>query len=149
MKAWLPCLHAGHNLPHGVNAYAKQGAEDSWKMLKDFTVKEFRGMSSSFVSSREKRDELRSAVLPADARRCPSVSWRIRTVLLSSAQAIYTSPNPSRGWIPDSSDPDVLLGVVSSDVRLAVRACRDWCSALNLEYVSPEIRVRQTSTTCC
>lgn len=59
-----------------------------------------------------------------------------------SSQAVYSSSNPSYGWVPDSDDPDVLLGVVSSDVRLAMRAYRDWCGALNLEFVAPEIRVR-------
>lgn len=65
-----PCIHC----PCMPDAYF-QGSTDpedasasaAWAMLKDFTVKEFQGLSASYVASRAKRDELRKAVL---------VSWQ-------------------------------------------------------------------------
>ena len=38
----------------------------------------------------------------------------------------------------------VLLGVVSSDIRLAVRSLRDYTQALELPFIQPESRVRTT-----
>lgn len=35
----------------------------------------------------------------------------------------------------------ILIGVVSSDVRLAVRSLRDYVSALGLPYVLPQSKV--------
>ena len=42
----------------------------------------------------------------------------------------------------------VLLGVVSSDARLAVRALRDWTAELGLPFVVPESRVRFVLQRC-
>lgn len=41
------------------------------------------------------------------------------------------------GWTP----PDLMLGVLASDVRIAVRAYRDWCTELGVPYLAPESRV--------
>ena len=35
----------------------------------------------------------------------------------------------------------LLMGIMASDVRLALRGFRDWCDALGVEFVLPENRV--------
>jgi hypothetical protein len=55
-------------------------------------------------------------------------------------QAVYASTNMAVGWTPGR---EVLLGVLSSDARVAVRALRDWCQALGLPYAVPECKVRR------
>jgi hypothetical protein len=35
----------------------------------------------------------------------------------------------------------ILIGIVASDLRLALRSLRDYVKALDLEFVQPEIRV--------
>eukprot|EP00877_Chromochloris_zofingiensis_P015163 jgi/Chrzof1/9900/Cz04g20050.t1 len=55
-------------------------------------------------------------------------------------QLAYSSPSIDAGWNP-ASNKDVLLGVVASDVRLGLRALRDWCQALQLPYVHPDCKV--------
>lgn len=51
-------------------------------------------------------------------------------------QVIYGSTWPEAGWWP-GPEADVLLGVVASDIRIAVRAYRDWVEALGLPYAQP------------
>jgi hypothetical protein len=36
------------------------------------------------------------------------------------------------------------MGVCASDSRLGLRALRDWCQALQLEYVMPDCKVGDT-----
>lgn len=58
-------------------------------------------------------------------------------------------PNAAIGWDPSSSTdeiPEVLLGVLASDARLAVRALRDYCTALNVPFFVPESRVPNAPT---
>lgn len=55
-------------------------------------------------------------------------------------QAVYQSSNAAVGWNPGGSR-GVLLGVLASDARVAVRALRDWCQALELPYMVPECQV--------
>ena len=50
-----------------------------------------------------------------------------------------SEPNIEAGWSPQT--PDVLLGFMSSDVRLGVRALRDWTERFDAEYIVPEVRV--------
>lgn len=45
------------------------------------------------------------------------------------------------GWDPARAPREVLLGVVASDVRLALRALRDYSAALGLPAATPESRV--------
>jgi len=76
-------------------------------------------MAQSYVASKESRDRLREAIMSA-----------------------YSTFNTNSGITPSPDTiPDVLLGVMSSDVRLAVRALRDWCDSLGLEFVMPSPRV--------
>lgn len=57
-------------------------------------------------------------------------------------QLIYGQPCAAEGWNPGAAGArEVLLGVVASDGRLALRALRDWCAALGLEFLQPDCRV--------
>jgi hypothetical protein len=55
-------------------------------------------------------------------------------------QLAYSNQCAAEGWNPAGA-PEVLLGVVASDNRLGLRALRDWCAALGLEYILPDSRV--------
>ena len=53
----------------------------------------------------------------------------------SCAQVAAAAPYTPAGWNPEAAEaPEVLLGVLASDVRLAVRALRDYCQALGLPF---------------
>eukprot|EP00775_Hariotina_reticulata_P009676 gene9676-9834_t len=52
----------------------------------------------------------------------------------------YSHPFPEENWSP-GSNAEVLLGVLASESRLAVRALRDWCQALGLHFVAPDCKV--------
>lgn len=54
-------------------------------------------------------------------------------------QCVMAEPNAEAGWSPQT--PEILLGVLSSDVRLGLRALRDWTDTVNADYVIPEVRV--------
>ncbi|KAG2487202.1 hypothetical protein HYH03_014176 [Edaphochlamys debaryana] len=93
--------------------------EAAWETLRDFTLKEFRGVAQEpYLSSPAKREKLRAALLLA-----------------------YRQPYPAAGWTGPGPDTEVLLGVVASDVKFAARAYRDWCDELGLELVRPASRV--------
>lgn len=47
---------------------------------------------------------------------------------------------PDAGWTPGPS-AEVLVGVLASDIRLAVRSLRDYTLALGTPYLTPESRV--------
>ncbi|KAF8070989.1 hypothetical protein HT031_001070 [Scenedesmus sp. PABB004] len=89
----------------------------AWAALKAFTAAEFRGQAQAYLGSAASRAQLRDALMLAYARPCPEEAWTPAT------------------------RPEVLLGVVASEARLAVRALRDWCGALGLEFVQPECKV--------
>lgn len=98
----------------------------SWQLLEDFTREEFAGRAAAkYLSTRESRQNLKQAFLQA-AR----------------------TPHPSSGWSPmdhrsgadcesSSSQGVILLGIVASDVRYAIRSLRDYCNALNIPFVAP------------
>ena len=46
-------------------------------------------------------------------------------------------------------DQEVMFGIVAGNVRIAVRALRDWCQALGLPYVKPASRVRSVCVCVC
>lgn len=48
---------------------------------------------------------------------------------------------PEAGWDPAAQPSALMLGVLSGDVRLAVRALRDYAQALGFEFVTPQSRV--------
>lgn len=72
--------------------------------------------------------------------------------MVCAVQLAYLHPCAEESWSPSPS-PEVLLGVVASEARLAVRALRDWCQALGLQYVQPDCKVRKTpaaaAAACC
>jgi hypothetical protein len=92
----------------------------AWAQLTDLTQKDFRGLARPLTATPAQRDGLRRALL-----------------------AVYASANPAEGWPGAGAQPppDVLLGLLSSDVRLAVRALRDWTAGLGLPYVAPVSRI--------
>lgn len=94
------------------------GVDSAWSLLKEFTQQEFRGRARPLLASTVARERLRRAL-----------------------SRVYTAPCPTEGWDPGAAAPEVLLGVTASDSRLAVRALRDWCSALGLTYVPPTCKV--------
>lgn len=57
-------------------------------------------------------------------------------------QLAFNNPCAAENWNP-APQPEVMLGVCAGDSRLGLRALRDWCQALNLEYVIPDCRVSQ------
>lgn len=56
-------------------------------------------------------------------------------------QVAAAEPHVPSGWDPSRQPAEVLLGVLASDVRLAVRSLRDYCQALGLPFAAPESRV--------
>jgi hypothetical protein len=68
-----------------------------------------------------------------------SLWFYVPASLAARVQLAYAHPYPEESWMP-SSRPEVLLGVVASEGRLAVRALRDWCLALGLQYVTPDCK---------
>ncbi len=63
-------------------------------------------------------------------------------------QVVATNAAPSEGWDPSIQPPEILLGILSSDIRLAVRALRDWANALHVPFVIPTSRVSCTNSSC-
>ncbi|KAL4444597.1 hypothetical protein ABPG77_002414 [Micractinium sp. CCAP 211/92] len=97
--------------------------EAAWALLEDFTQREARGLAQPLLDAPEKRRRLRDALLVAAAAPYAPAGWNPEAAASSSAV------------------PEVLLGVVASDVRLAVRSLRDYCQALGLPFQMPESRV--------
>eukprot|EP00887_Chlorella_sp_A99_P003136 scaffold9.g3136.t1 len=93
-------------------------SQEAWALLEEFTKKEAAGLAQPLLATRQLRERLRDALLVAAA-----------------------APNPSVGWSLSPEAPEVLLGVLASDVRLAARALRDYTTALGLPFVPPESRV--------
>ena len=60
-------------------------------------------------------------------------------------QTAAAAPHAACGWAPSANPPCLLLGVLASDVRLAVRALRDFCAALGSDFLLPEPDVRPPS----
>ncbi|GIL58931.1 hypothetical protein Vafri_13941 [Volvox africanus] len=96
----------------------------AWELLRDFTLKEFRGAAQEpYLSSPAKRQRLREALKIA-----------------------FSGQYPPAGWMGPSADSEVLLGVVASDIKFAARAYRDWCEELGLQLVVPNSRVDGVSS---
>lgn len=66
----------------------------------------------------------------------------MRTQLRETLELAVANPWPAAEWNPGAEPRDVLLGVLANDVRLAVRALRDWTQALGVPMVPIECRVR-------
>ncbi|KAL0052044.1 hypothetical protein WJX82_006991 [Trebouxia sp. C0006] len=98
--------------------------KDAWALLHKLTKEDIKGNSSILTASLDARSLLREAV-----------------------EVIATNAAPAEGWDPSIQPPEILLGVLSSDIRLAVRALRDWASALHVPFVIPTSRVEGVSVT--
>ena len=85
--------------------------------LKDFTLRKFKGTADRYTESRKKREELRDMLLE-----------------------VYHEPCPEYGWTGGISGT-VLIGLMASDIKMGMRALRDYCEALDVEFLLPEIKV--------
>jgi hypothetical protein len=94
----------------------------AWQLLKDFTLKQFRGTAGPMVATKAARDQLRAAFLQ-----------------------VYGSPHPPLNWV-SPGDTGVLLGIMASEARLAVRALRDWCQVLDMPFVLPYVNSSTSSS---
>jgi hypothetical protein len=93
-----------------------QQAYQPWALLLEFTKLDATGSSQSMLNSPLRRTSLKNALLNA-----------------------IKQPYTPAAWNP--ATPDILLGVLSSDVRLAVRSLRDYCKALEIPFIPPKSRV--------
>jgi hypothetical protein len=103
--------------------------------LLDYSRKQFNGRPHHLTSSKEGRDQLRDLLMTIYSNR-PSA--------FPSVDANDANDATSTSNITDEStlrSDLLLLGIMASDVRLAMRGFRDWCQALELEYVLPDNRV--------
>jgi len=90
-------------------------SESAWELLERFTRSEFQGTAgSTHLATKASRDKLREAFYVA-----------------------IETPNESIAWKGPSQSP-VLLGVLSSDIRLALRSLRDYTKAMGVAYVLPK-----------
>ncbi|KAK9840842.1 hypothetical protein WJX81_008459 [Elliptochloris bilobata] len=61
-----------------------------------------------------------------------------RATLRDALLTVAAAPHAACSWDPRVRPSGVLLGVLASDVRLAVRALRDFCAALDTEFLLPQ-----------
>jgi hypothetical protein len=92
------------------------GYLQAWQWLVEYTRLDFQGKAQELRDSKSQRERIRFAL-----------------------QRVMAEPNAEAGWSPQN--PEVLIGIVTSDVRLGVRALRDWAQAFNADYIIPEVRV--------
>lgn len=99
--------------------------EQCWSLLNEFTKLDARGLSSRLVSSKDQRATLRDALL-----------------------TVVQFPWPQANWNPNKDDigTGILLGVLASDIRLALRSLRDYCEALQVPYELPESRIPEVAS---
>ena len=74
---------------------------------------------------------------------------RILYAYLDSSNSVQVAANgvwPAANWDPAGQPPSILIGIVSSDVRLAMRSLRDYLAALHLPFVAPTSRVSNVMT---
>jgi hypothetical protein len=96
----------------------------SWATLRDFTIQRFKGTADKYTVSREKREELRDMLL-----------------------RVYAEPFPEAGWSGGGNGSStVLIGLMASDVKMGMRALRDYCEALDVEFILPEVKVAGASS---
>lgn len=106
--------------PEGRDTVRRHARSDSlgsdpFDFLTQYTKAEFKGTAAStYLATRASRDKLREAFYAA----------------------VQTS-NESIAWKGPAQSP-VLLGVLSSDIRLALRSLRDFTQALGVPYVTPQ-----------
>jgi Domain of unknown function (DUF1824) len=91
---------------------------EAWNLLNNFTKLDAKGLSQKLLSDAEQRSVLRDALL-----------------------IVVSQPSPDVCWDPTSAEPEILLGILSSDIRLAVRSLRDYCLAFGVPFCPPESKV--------
>ena len=99
----------------------QQQNNNPWKLLEEFTRADFRRNTSSYLATRDARQTLRDAFFHAT-----------------------THKNDDINWNPETSP--ILLGILSSDVRLAIRSLRDYTGAMNADFVLPEVHTTTTTS---
>lgn len=119
--------------------------DQAWELLTTFTKKQAAGLAQPLLDSPGSRAALRDALLAAAAAPRPAVGWAgwaegspaeaAASSSSAAAAAAHSDGTAGRGV------PEVLLGIVAGDVRLAVRSLRDYCQALGLPFLPPESRV--------
>ena len=115
--------------------------QEAWSLLKQLTKDDMRQNAAQYTATSQSRDLLRQAIQVCNFA-CMDSFWvnfcKQDTVNL---QIVASNSAPSEGWDPSVQPPQILVGVLSSDIRLAVRALRDWTSALHIPFVVPKSRV--------
>lgn len=115
------------------------GVEAAWALLEDFTAKEARGLAQPFLNDRASRQRLRDALLVAAAAPHVPAGWNPSSSGSGGGDSSSSSGDSNRSSSGGSGGvPEVLLGVLASDVRLAVRALRDYTQALGLPSLVSE-----------
>ena len=148
VKAWsIPCKVCTGSVD----------SEKAWQLLLDHTAADMRRLPAERVTTKEQRAALRSAVLvgsrayqqrklrSGDSCTCCrnarsticGQEYSCSLLLQVAAGSAY----PAAGWDPGAQPSTLLLGILSGDVRLAVRALRDYTGALGAAFVVPESRV--------
>jgi len=61
--------------------------------------------------------------------------WNPQAAVSGNASSSMSSDGSTSSGGAAAAVPEVLLGVVASDVRLAVRSLRDYCQALGLPFL--------------
>ncbi|KAA6426201.1 MAG: hypothetical protein FRX49_04053 [Trebouxia sp. A1-2] len=112
----IPCIGSLTCLSSGLCV------QDAWALLHKLTKEDIKGKSNHLTASLDARNLLREAI-----------------------EVVATNAAPSEGWDPSIQPPEILLGILSSDIRLAVRALRDWANALHVPFVIPTSRVEGVS----
>lgn len=98
-------------------------------MLRQATQLDARGklMGSPMVSTADARRRLRDAV---EVRVPTPIS--VRGQPRATRQAAATTANPAIAWDPSASPINLIISVLASDVRLALRALRDYCQGMGI-----------------
>ena len=114
-----------------------QSVSSSWQLLEDFTREEFAGRAATkYLSTRESRQNLKEAFRKAARSPHPSSGWS-PSMLEDQNGRETPGTSSSSDHQGSSSQGVILLGIVASDVRYAIRSLRDYCNALNIPFVVP------------
>lgn len=65
-----------------------------------------------------------------------------RQALRQALLTVASQPWPQASYSPEQENRNILIGIMSSDVRLAVRSLRDYCDALDLPFLLPESAIK-------
>ena len=125
-------------------------AGDPWALLEDFTKAEFTGRAqSTYLSSKGSRQQLREAFLYAC--QTPESRYGWQPCVHESGGSV--TQGSGHGAMMEGRDDDaqgmttepkgihthspILVGILSSDIRLAMRSLRDYSKALGAPFLPP------------